>query len=133
MFHQILEKLRLKGKAPPQPFTPATRRRHTRYHDMRSDVVVGDRAYSVRDWSLGGVMFETLPDSRLVVGDKIRITLKFRFTHMVISLQHDVRVVRTSRYGVAAEFLSSSPETQRELRRVVDHYHAQRFLESQVH
>lgn len=109
-----------------------TRRRHVRYAGMQAEVVVGERAYSIRDWSQGGVLFETQPDSRMIVGDRIRFQMKFRFPHEVITVSQEARVVRTNRQGVAAEFLSPSPDMRHRLERVVDNYHAQSFLESQV-
>lgn len=130
MINQILSRLGLGDNS--LNVQISTRRRHVRYTGMQAEVVVGERAYSIRDWSLGGVLFETQPDSRIIVGDKIRFALKFRFPHDVITVMQEARVVRTTRQGVAAEFVQPSPDMRRELERVLDNYHAQSFLESQV-
>jgi hypothetical protein len=109
-----------------------TRRKHIRYGAVQADVEVAGKAYSLRDWSMGGFSFETLPDSRLLTGDRINFTLHFRFPHDTISVAQQGRVLRTGRKGVAAEFISISPEARREFVRVIDGIHAQGFLQSQA-
>ena len=110
-----------------------TRRKHTRYADFHAEVVIGDRIYRVQDWSLGGLSFETTPDERIQVGEKGHVTLKFHFPHDTISIQHPVRIVRSFRQGLAAEFSPvPSPATRREFEKVLDSLHAQNFLESQI-
>ena len=108
-----------------------TRRKHMRHGGLQAEVVVHDRAFGIRDWSLGGVCFETLPDPRLVVGDKVHFTLKFRLPHETVSIRHMGRIVRAAKRGIAAEFMPLSPEARRKLERVLDSLHAKNFLESQ--
>jgi hypothetical protein len=109
-----------------------SRRKHVRYAGIPAEIEVAGMAFSVRDWSMGGVAFETLPDSRMLVGDNINFTIRFRFPHSTITIQQPGRVVRTGRRGVAAEFVSVSPDARREFERVLDGIHAQGFLQSQV-
>lgn len=110
----------------------ASRRKHVRYEAFHAEVVVGDRAYAIRDWGMGGVFFETTPDARLTAGDKIPTVLKFRFLHETITVQMPARIIRTAKRGIAAEFSSLPAEVRRQLERVRDNLHAQNFLESQI-
>lgn len=109
-----------------------SRRKHHRHPGIHAEVNVGGRAYSVRDWSLGGVFFETPPDSRMVVGDKIAIDLKFRLPHETVTIQHSIRVVRAATRGIAAEFAPLNADIRRQFDRVIDFFNAQSFLQSQV-
>jgi hypothetical protein len=81
---------------------------------------------------MGGISFETLPDSRMIAGDKLNLTLRFRFPTEVISVQHEGRIVRAGTRGVAAEFLPVSNDVRRQLERVVDNINAEEFLRSQI-
>ena len=130
MINQILNKLGLGDGSFNVEIN--TRRRHVRYPGIQSEVVMGDRAYSIRDWSMGGVLFETQPDSRLLTGDRVNVMMKFRFPHEVITISQAARVVRTSRQGVAVQFMNVTPDSRRELERALDNHHARSFLESQV-
>lgn len=109
-----------------------TRRKHIRHDGVKAEIEVGGKAYGVKDWSLGGVSFETSPYAGMSVGDKIQFTLKFKLAHEVVSIRQVGRVVRAAKLGMAAEFLPLSPEARRKFERVLDGLHAQRFLESQV-
>lgn len=109
-----------------------TRRRHIRLAGLQAEVEVGSRAYSVRDWSFGGIFFDTLPDVRLVEGDQVNMTVRFRFPHETISISQFGRVVRSAKRGIAAEFLPLTAKTRRDFQRVLDTFHAQGFVESQV-
>jgi len=108
------------------------RRRHIRHAGIHAEVVVGNRAYSIRDWSLGGVSFETAPDARITSGDILHLVLKFRFPHDTITIQQPAQVIRTAKRGVAAQFSQLPAEARRQFERVLDSLHAQSFLESQV-
>ncbi len=108
------------------------RRKHIRYAGVHAEVVVGDRAYSIRDWSLGGMSFETAPDARLTAGDKILAVLKFRFPHDTITIQQPALIVRTAKRGIAAQFAPLPAEARRQFERVLDSLNAQSFMESQV-
>lgn len=109
-----------------------SRRKHIRHTGLQAEVEVANRAYSVRDWSFGGVSFDTLPDARLNEGDRINFTIRFRFPHETVTVQQQGRVVRARKQGVAAEFAPLSQDSRRLFERVIDSYNAQGFLESQV-
>jgi len=109
-----------------------TRRKFIRYPGAQADVSVGGSTYSLRDWSLGGISFETLPDARLLVGDSINFTLRFRFPQGVVAVEQQGRVVRTGKRGIAAAFVMPDADARKALERVLDGYHAQNFLQSQV-
>ena len=107
------------------------RRRSARFEGQQAEILVGNARYSVRDWSMSGLSFDTLPDSRLVVGDRVNFTLLFRFPHDTVTVQQAGRVVRTSGRGVAVEFLPSAPDSRRVMERVLDGFHARDFMQSQ--
>lgn len=109
-----------------------TRRRHIRHPGLQAEVEVANRAYSVRDWSLGGVFFETLPDARIIAGDHIPVTMRFRFPDETVSIPQTVKVIRAAKRGIAAEFLPMNADAKRKFQRVLDSYNAQGFVESQV-
>ena len=109
-----------------------SRRKYIRHGGLHAEVTVGNRAYSIRDWCLGGVSFETAPDASLTVGDKIQLTLKFRFLHDTITIQQPALIVRTARRGIAAKFAPLPVAARREFERVLDSLHTQEFLESQA-
>ncbi len=108
------------------------RRKYVRYGNLRAEVTVGNRAYSIRDWGLGGVAFETAPDARLTVGDKIQLVLQFRFLNETITIQQPAEIVRTARRGIAAVFAPLPAATRRQFDRVLDSLHTESFLESQA-
>ncbi len=107
------------------------RRRHVRHPAVHAEAIVGGRAYSIRDWSMGGVFFDTAPDARLIAGDTVQVTLRFRFPHDTISVQQQALVIRTAKRGIAAEFGPLVATTRRQMERVLDSLYAQSFLESQ--
>ncbi len=109
-----------------------TRRKFTRHNGVHAEVSVGNRAYSIRDWSLGGVSFETAPDAGITAGDKILLVLKFRFLHETITIQHPAEIVRTAKRGIAAQFSPLSIPVRRDFDRVLDSLHTERFLASQA-
>jgi hypothetical protein len=108
------------------------RRKYIRHSGVRAEVMVGTRAYSLRDWSLGGVSFETEPDARLMVGDKVQLVLRFRFPHKTVTIQQQAHVVRSVRSGVAARFAPLTGAVRREFDRVLDGLHAEKFMLSQA-
>lgn len=109
-----------------------TRRKHQRHPGHQTEIDVAGRVYSVRDWSLGGIFFDTPPDSRMVLGDKVNFDLRFRLPHETITIQHTAKVVRSATRGIAAEFMPLAPDVRRKFDRVIDWFHTQSFLESQV-
>ena len=128
MIDQILSKLGLSESA----IGLQSRRKYPRHPGVQAEVSVGGRVYSVHDWSMGGVFFETAPDSRIVVGDQVQLDIKFRLPHEVVTISQPVRVVRSVRRGIAAAFEQITPETRKRFEKVIDSFHAQSFLESQV-
>ncbi|MCE9508230.1 MAG: PilZ domain-containing protein [Alphaproteobacteria bacterium] len=109
------------------------RRKYVRHPGFRAEVIVGNRVYGVRDWSLGGVAFETGADARIQAGDKVQVTMKFHLpTNDTITIEQQARIVRAAKRGVAAAFAPLPPNTRRQFERVLDSLHAQSFLESQV-
>ena len=130
MINKILSKLGLGDGSLYQDLD--TRRKHLRHGGIQAEVVVQDRSFGVKDWSMGGVCFETLPDPHMVVGDKIQFTLRFRLPHETVIIKQAGRIVRAAKRGIAAEFMPLSPEARRKFARVLDGLHATQFLESQV-
>jgi hypothetical protein len=108
------------------------RRKYVRHPGFRAEVIVGNHVYGVRDWSLGGVSFETGADARIQAGDKLQVTMKFHLPHDTITIEQPARIVRAAKRGVAAAFAPLPPTTRRQFERVLDSLHAQSFLESQV-
>ena len=108
------------------------RRKYIRHGGFHAEVTIGSRAYRIRDWSLGGVAFETAPDASLTVGDKIQLVLKFRFLHDTITIVQPAHIVRTAKRGIAAKFAPLPVTARRQFDRVIDSLHTESFLESQA-
>ena len=108
------------------------RRKHVRHPAFQAEALVGGRTYNIRDWSMGGIFFDTAPDARLTAGDSVTVTLKFRFPHDTISIQQQALITRTARRGIAAEFAPLQGSVRRQFERVLDSIYAQSFLESQI-
>jgi hypothetical protein len=109
-----------------------SKRKHIRHADISADVIFGNTAYHIRDWSMGGVFFDALPEAPVTAGDTLNVTMRFNFPNDVIHVEHQVQVMRSARNGVAAEFAPLSKEKRRKFERVLDTLHAHEFLESQV-
>ena len=109
-----------------------SRRKHIRHPAIQAEVEVANRAYSLRDWSFGGIFFETQPDARLVAGDQVPMTLRFRFPTEVVSVTQPARVVRAAKRGIAAEFVQLDADARRKFQRALDNMNVQGFVESQV-
>jgi len=114
--------------------TAEWRRRHVR-HDIRkagveAEVEINGRSYSIRDWSMGGLCFDTEAEPQL--GQKLDMQIRFRLPHETITIRQNGRVVRAMQRGVATEFAPLAPEMRRRFRKVVDGIHALEFVESQV-
>lgn len=110
---------------------PDARRKYIRLQGARAEVEIAGHTYRIRDWSPGGVYFESLPDTALTAGDRVLATIRFRFPHETVSIQQFLQVVRTGARGTAAEFLPVSADDRRLFDRVIDSYHAENFLASQ--
>ncbi len=130
MINKILEKLGLGDGSLYQSID--TRRKHMRHEGVQGEVLVQDRTYGLKDWSMGGICFESQLGPGVSVGDKVHFTLRFRLPHETVLIGQTGRVVRAAKRAVAAEFLPLSPEARRKFARVIDSLHANNFLESQV-
>lgn len=108
------------------------RRQHIRHAGTQAEVSLNGKTFGVRDWSFGGVFFETQPDARLFAGDRIELNLKFRLPHEIVDIRQIGQIVRTTRGGAAAAFPALSADVRRQFERVIDSLHLQGFVESQV-
>ena len=107
------------------------RRKYIRFEGSHAEIELGAQSLPVHDWSQGGVSFEATPGLQLQEGDKMVATLRFRFPHETVSVQQQIRVVRSGRRGVAVEFGPQSNDDRRQFSRVIDNYNAENFLASQ--
>lgn len=126
----ILQKLGL-GDGSLNKEDAQARRRHVRHPALQAEVVVADRSFHLKDWSMGGFFFDPPPGTSLVVGDRVQFQLRFRLPNETVSIQQSGRVVRAVRRGIGAEFTPLSAETRRKFERVLDSFHAQSFSASQ--
>lgn len=110
----------------------AVRRKHVRRPGIQTDVVVANHSYIVRDWSKGGVFFESTSDARMTPGEQVQFTLRFRLPHGTVDITQPGRIIRSAARGIAAEFLPLTAESRRLFDRVIDSMNAQGFLESQA-
>lgn len=109
----------------------SSRRRFIRHPGVEAEVVVADRSFGIKDWSMGGLCFVPPPGVALVAGDRIQFLLRFRLPHETVNITHTAKIVRAVKRGIAAEFLPLSPDVKRKLERALDGMHAQGFLASQ--
>jgi hypothetical protein len=109
----------------------AKRRRHIRHPAISAEVMVADRVFHLKDWSMGGFFFDPPPGTTLVVGDRVKFHLRFRLLNETVTITQPGRVVRAVRRGIGAEFAPLSAETKRKFERVLDGLHAMSFLASQ--
>lgn len=109
-----------------------TRRKYIRMPGARAEVELGSQALRVRDWSQGGISFDTMPDTPINEGDRVVVTLRFRLPHETVSMQRPLRIVRAGAHGAAAEFAPLSNDDRKQFARVLDSYHAEEFLASQA-
>ena len=108
------------------------RRKYIRFEGVPAEIELNQQSLTVRDWSPGGMFFDNAPGLELREGDKLAVTLRFRFPHETVSLQQQIRVVRTARRGVAVEFGPQSQDDRKQINRVIDNYNAENFLASQL-
>jgi hypothetical protein len=110
------------------------RRKHIR-HDVRkisiqAEVQIDGRAYSIRDWSMGGLCFDADTDAK--VGQNVDMQISFRLPHETITIRQPGRVVRAMSRAVATEFAPLAPDMRRRFQKVLDGIHAMSFVESQA-
>ena len=130
MIGKMLEVLGLNDEETVQEIS--SRRRHHRQPGAGSVVVVGENAFPVEDWSQTGVLIDARNNAGLAIGDTFAFTLKFKLPHDTVTIRHQGRVVRTSRQGIAAEFMPLTTAVRREFGRVIDGFYSQNFSESQA-
>ncbi len=109
-----------------------SRRKYIRHDGIQAEVVVADRAFGLKDWSMGGLCFLPPSGVAIVAGDRIQFTLRFRLPHETVNIVQTGKVVRALKRGIAAEFLPLSPEARRKFERVLDGVHARSFMASQT-
>jgi hypothetical protein len=129
MIQDILNKL---GLGEEMDTSLESRRHHLRRRGIHADVIVGNQTYCIRDWSLGGIFFETQPDPRLTQGDTVELTVQFRLPHETVRFENKARVVRATRRGIATAFDDMKPEARKMMQRVIDGVNAAAFADSQV-
>jgi hypothetical protein len=132
MIHQILNILGLGDGS--LNGTGEWRRRHIRHNTrdigVQAEVDIGGRRYKIRDWSMGGLCFETPANAPATVGD---MDIHFRLPGETVTIRQAAgRLVRSVSRGMATEFSNLTPDMRRRLEKVLDMIHTQRFLESQM-
>lgn len=112
------------------------RRRHVRHNPkeigVRAEVEIGGKRYAIRDWSLGGLCFETPANADVPVGAEVDMDIHFRLPHETVTIRQAGRMIRSVSRGVATEFRDLTPDMRRRFEKVLDMVHTQRFLESQL-
>jgi hypothetical protein len=108
------------------------RRLPPRHPGTQAEVSIAGRTFSVRDWSMSNLFFDTPPDSRLIVGDKVLLEMTFRLPHETVAIEHPAMIIRTATRGAMVEFMPLTSDVRRKFERVIDGYHVQSFVESQV-
>jgi len=123
-----------------------TRRKEVRHEGMQVDVTIGRRSYAVHDWSRAGISFET-PDyaanaggvyyedqkpPQMKAGDMVRLTLRFHLLQGTVEIPVSAQISRVDGRGTVARLFPLSRTENRKFDGVIDSFHAQRFLESQL-
>lgn len=130
MLKKVLKFLGLKGNDMAE--TQEHNRKHIRHPAFHAEAIINGQVFALRDWSMGGVFFETMPDARIAAGDTVQMTLKFRFLHGTVNVQQIAHITRTMKRGIAAEFAPFAVTTRRQMERVLDSFYTQSCIESQV-
>lgn len=129
MFNQLLKTLGLEGQ--PSNDDGPSRRRYTRRSVDQCVVVIGDQAYPVENWSLGGVLLYTDPQA-FKMNAPCDVTLKFKLQERIIDVSHAAKVVRKTKDHVAVEFEPLTKQIRGAFQSVVDDYMASQFANSQI-
>lgn len=135
MIHQILNILGLGDGS--LNGTGEWRRRHIRHNTrdigVQAEVDIGGRRYKIRDWSMGGLCFETPANAPATVGAEVDMDIHFRLPGETITIQKaGGRMVRDLGRGMATEFNDLTPDMRRRFEKVLDMIHTQGFMESQL-
>lgn len=135
MIHQILNILGLGDGS--MNGASEWRRRHIRHNTreigVQADVEIAGRTYKIRDWSMGGLSFETPANAPATIGAEVDMDIHFRLADETITISQAAgRMVRDLGRGMATEFSDLTPEMRRRFEKVLDMIHTQRFLESQL-
>lgn len=130
MFNSLFEALQSRGASNEQPDDLTKRRKFTRRSVDKCVTMIGDKAYPVLDWSLGGL--QITGDSRLFgVNDEYDVLLKFKLSDELLEVPHKAKVVRKSKDRVAFQFEPLNTSTRKNFQHVVDDYVTTRFANSQ--
>ena len=135
MIHQILNILGLGDGS--MNGASEWRRRHIRHNTreigVQADVEIAGRTYKIRDWSMGGLSFETPANAPATIGAEVDMDIHVRLADETITISQAAgRMVRDLGRGMATEFSDLTPEMRRRFEKVLDMIHTQRFLESQL-
>lgn len=135
MIHQILTILGLGDGS--MNGASEWRRRHIRHNTheigVQADVDIAGRTYKIRDWSMGGISFETPANAPATLGAEVDMDIHFRLPGETITIRQAAgRLVRDLERGMATEFRDMTPEMRRRFEQVLDMIHTQRFMESQL-
>src|SRR5476649_1513325 len=109
MFSQILAKLHAQEIAYRDDIIE-TQRKFLRHEGSAAEVMVAGRPYALRDWSLGGVLFETprpdvnlsgifyeyKPFPQLKPGDKLRLALRFHLLDETVEIPLEAQILRST-------------------------------------
>ena len=131
MFDNVLSFFGLANGLPPEQ--KDFRRKHVRYSGLHAEVIIGKHTYTVHDWDLNGIAFETAPDTYINVGTQVQMSIKFDLPYETIAIEQSGCIFRIAKRGVSvAMFTSMQAGTRRQFERVLDYLYTQKFLESQV-
>ncbi len=108
-----------------------TRRRHNRRNCDKCIGFVKGSPCLVHNWSIGGALIES--DDRIFSSDEeVDITLKFKLNDRIIDLAHRARVVRKANGRIAMKFVPLTQQVKNGFQKVIDHYVATEFANSQA-
>ncbi len=108
-----------------------TRRRHSRITDAFSTITIDDNAYAVKDWSQGGVFFQS-PKLNYAIGDIVHFNLTFKMPFGDINVPHSAKITRKGVDGYAAQFCPLNRDTRTQFARVMDGVISRGFDETNI-
>lgn len=112
---------------------PDRRHMHVRYDGMQASLTIGKNVCPIRDWNMRGVSFETNPETMQPLGERVTMTMEFRFPHGSVVVCQEGRIVRSAWRGIsAAQFLFPQKDQRRKFEKIIDALNTQIFFESQA-
>ncbi|MCB1530925.1 MAG: PilZ domain-containing protein [Rhodospirillales bacterium] len=93
--------------------------------------VLDGKTYPIEDWSDGGVLL-TGNDKLFGMDENKSITLKFKLSERIVSVQHHGKVIRKAKDKFAIQFDPLTRKIANQFQQVVDDYIAQEFAASQA-